>query len=66
MAREPPATQRNVSTVDSSRRHSAETAAESAKAQDAKARRDEKRALNQVRGSADICGECMLWGFSFL
>lgn len=57
MAREPPATQRNVSTVDSSRRHSAETAAESAKAQDAKARRDEKRALNQVRGRAGICGE---------
>lgn len=57
MAREPPATQRNLSTVDSSRRLSAETAAESAKAQDAKARREKKRALNQVRGRVDICGE---------
>lgn len=46
MAREPPATQRNVSTVDRSRRR---PSARTLQAQDAKARKDNKRALHQVR-----------------
>lgn len=46
MAREPMATQRDVSTVDRSRRRSVQTAVS---VQEARARQANKRALNEVR-----------------